>query len=180
MATTMPWGERVPDSRDPGFHLDIAAAMRASTDRWVAESLGGAGRPTIVCLCGSTRFYDEFMQANYELTMAGCIVLSVGFFWNNPQAHGEGVGLPDDPVTQAAVKEALDELHLRKIDLADMVVVINKGGYVGESTTREIRYAREHGKRVVKMFGEDPAAIEARGAELVRQYHPTLADQEGI
>jgi hypothetical protein len=109
----------------------------------------GPVRPPVVCLCGSTRFYEEFQRANYELTMAGMIVLSVGFFWNSPQLHGEGVGLPDDEDTRAAVKEALDELHLRKIDLADSVLVVSdEAGYVGESTTREIVYALDHGKPV--------------------------------
>jgi hypothetical protein len=110
-----------------------------------------ADRPTIVCLCGSTKFRDEFEQANYELTMAGAIVLSVGFYWNSPR-HGEGVGLPDDPAERAETKRRLDELHLRKIDLADLVVVVNPGGYVGESTAREVAYARSHGKRVLGMF----------------------------
>lgn len=42
----------------------------------------------------------------------------------------------------------LDAVHLRKIDLADRVLVVNPGGYVGESTTREIAYARGAGKPV--------------------------------
>lgn len=42
----------------------------------------------------------------------------------------------------------LDMLHLRKIDLADRVLVINPGGYIGESTSREIAYARANGKPV--------------------------------
>lgn len=95
-------------------------------------------RPTIVCLCGSTRFYKAFIAANYEETMKWRIVLSVGFY---PHAinemHGEGVGINDSE------KEALDELHKRKIDLADEVLILNVGGYVGESTLSEAIYAAQ-------------------------------------
>ncbi len=91
--------------------------------------------PEIVCLCGSTRFYDEFQRANYELTMAGNIVLTVGFYPHAPQAHGEGVGATSDE------KVALDDLHKRKIDLAHRVLVLDVGGYVGDSTRSEIDYA---------------------------------------
>lgn len=101
-------------------------------------------RPEIVVLCGSTRFYDEFQEANYKLTMQGKIVLTVGFY---PHAkaqsgHGEGVG------HNSAEKVALDELHKRKIDLADRVFVLNVGGYIGESTKSEIEYAIDHDKPI--------------------------------
>jgi hypothetical protein len=104
----------------------------------------GGDRPQIVCLCGSARFYDEFQQANYDLTMTGLIVLSVGFHPHAgaEQGHGEGVGHDSDE------KIALDELHKRKIDLADYVYVLNKGGYIGSSTRSEIDYALAHDKPV--------------------------------
>jgi hypothetical protein len=100
-------------------------------------------RPVIVCLCGSTRFYEAFQRANYDETMAGRIVLSVGFYpHSSEQAHGETIGITPEQ------KRALDELHLRKIDLADEVLILNVGGYIGESTARELAYARRHGKNV--------------------------------
>jgi len=106
-------------------------------------------RPKIVCLCGSTRFYEKFMEANYLETMAGRIVLSVGFFMHRPDtahgahgAHGETLGCTPEQ------KLALDELHKRKIDLCDEVYVLNVGGYIGESTRSEIEYADAHGKPV--------------------------------
>lgn len=101
-------------------------------------------RPEIVVLCGSTRFYDEFQQANYDLTMAGKIVLSVGFYPHAKAKHGHGEGVGHDSVE----KVALDELHKRKIDLADRVLVLNVGGYIGDSTRGEILYAREHDKDI--------------------------------
>lgn len=93
-------------------------------------------KPTIVCLCGSTRFYEQFQKANYDETMAGRIVLTVGFYpHSSEQAHGEKVGITNEQ------KAELDELHLRKIDLADEVFVINVNGYVGDSTLSEVAYA---------------------------------------
>lgn len=98
--------------------------------------------PQIICLCGSTRFYDAFMQANYELTCKGHIVLSVGFYVNNTGVHGEGVECDDQ------LKVKLDDLHKRKIDLADEVLVLNINGYIGSSTRSEIEWAEKTGKPV--------------------------------
>jgi hypothetical protein len=96
-----------------------------------------------VCLCGSTRFYEDFQRANYEETMAGNIVLSVGFYPHaQREMHGEQAGCTPEQ------KIALDELHKRKIDLADEVLVLNVGGYIGESTRSEIEYARKYGKQI--------------------------------
>lgn len=100
-------------------------------------------KPTIVCLCGSTRFHDAFLRANYEETLAGRIVLSVAFY---PDAvdgvHGETVGC------NLQQKSMLDDLHLRRIDLCDEILVLNVNGYIGESTARERDYAVSVGKRV--------------------------------
>lgn len=92
--------------------------------------------PPIVCLCGSTRFYDAFQKANYEETLAGKIVLSVGFYPHSAdRAHGGNVEC------DLETKIKLDELHKRKIDIADEVLVLNVGGYIGSSTRGEIEYA---------------------------------------
>ena len=95
-------------------------------------------RPEIVCLCGSMRFAEELRAANRDLTLAGVMVL----------APGELGGVGADAAPTAEQKTALDALHLRKIDLADRVLVVNPGGYVGESTSREIAHARAAGKPV--------------------------------
>ena len=100
-------------------------------------------RPRIVCLCGSTRFYPHFQRANYEQTMAGKIVLSVGFYMHaSEDAHGEQQGCSPEQ------KIALDELHKRKIDLCDEVLVLNVGGYIGLSTRSEIEYAQRIGRPI--------------------------------
>ena len=109
------------------------------------EMAGRQPMPAIVCLCGSTRFYDQFQQANYERTMAGEIVLSVGFYPHAKAVHGHGEGVGHD----SDEKTALDELHKRKIDLADYVLVVSdESGYFGDSTAGEIWYAVEQGKPV--------------------------------
>lgn len=107
-------------------------------------------RPTIVCLCGSTRFWRTFQQASLQETMEGRIVLSIGAASGADDEHFGN--LPRDEYDR--IKAMLDELHLRKIDLADEVLILNVGGYVGESTARELDYARRHGKRV--RFLEEP------------------------
>ena len=87
--------------------------------------------PKIVCLCGSTRFMKVFRQANLTETLAGKIVLSIGCNTKSDDA----LGLSTKDI------ERLKELHLRKIDLADEVYVLNVGGYIGSSTRKEIEYA---------------------------------------
>ncbi len=124
--------------------------------------------PTTVTLCGSTRFMDAFVKAARDETLAGKIVLSVGMF-----GHQEGIDMG------GPVKAALDQLHLRKVDACDEVLILNvlcprcpackawwkalqhetipfpacechagmeKAGYVGDSTRRELAYAQKLGK----------------------------------
>lgn len=99
--------------------------------------------PTIVCLCGSTRFMDAFFEAGWEFTLQGKIVLSVGVCKHVDADGGHGAeALGQD------VADRLDELHKRKIDLADEVFVLNVGGYIGDSTRSEIEYATEIGKPI--------------------------------
>jgi len=130
------------------------------TGRLAADD--SSARPVIVCLCGSTRFFNQFQLANYERTMTGEIVLSVGFYPHSIH-HGEGVGHDSD------AKRRLDELHLRKIDLADYVLVVSdSSGYFGQSTWREIDYARSHGKPVkfVHSNAQRRAALLTEGVPL--------------
>ena len=96
----------------------------------------------VITLCGSTRFKDEFMKAQRDLTLKGNIVISVGLFghaveWDNM-----------DEETINKTKEMLDDMHKRKIDMADEIFVINVGGYIGSSTKSEIEYATKTGKKV--------------------------------
>ena len=92
----------------------------------------------VTTLCGSTRFKQEFLDIQKRLTLEGRIVISVGLFGHSG----------DDEVWTEGTKEMLDRMHKKKIDMADGIFVINKGGYIGESTRSEIEYAKEHGKRI--------------------------------
>lgn len=85
----------------------------------------------VVTLCGSTRFKEQFLEVQKRLTLEGYIVISVGLFGHSG----------DEEVWQPGTKEMLDEMHLRKIDMADEIFVINVDGYIGESTRQEIAYA---------------------------------------
>ncbi|MER6374453.1 hypothetical protein ABT255_40220 [Streptomyces mirabilis] len=101
-----------------------------------------ASRPTIVVLCGSTRYWDQLAEANLYETAAGRIVLAPGC--NLKQPHP----LWADPTQTDRLKTVLGDLHLRKIDLADEVLVVNPDGYIGASTRSEIDYARKLGKAI--------------------------------
>lgn len=103
-----------------------------------------ADRPIVVCLCGSTRFWRAFQQAGLRETMDGKIVLSIGAASGTDDEHFGNLPRSD----YDRIKTMLDELHMRKIDMADEVLILNVGGYVGESTRRELAYARTLGKRV--------------------------------
>lgn len=100
--------------------------------------------PTIVCLCGSTRFWRTLQQAGLRETRDGKIVLSIGAASGTDDEHLGN--LPRDEYDR--IKANLDWLHLRKIDLADEVLILNVGGYIGESTRRELEYAKSLGKTI--------------------------------
>ncbi len=85
------------------------------------------------------------MEVQKRLTLEGNIVISVGLFGHSgDQEVWENM----DEGTLTRTKEMLDDMHKRKIDMADSIYVINVGGYIGESTKSEIEYAREHGKEI--------------------------------
>lgn len=101
-------------------------------------------QPTIVCLCGSTRFWRLFQQASLAETMDGKIVLSIGAASGTDDEHFGN--LPRHEYDR--IKTMLDQLHMRKIELADEVLILSVDHYIGESTARELAYARQLGKRV--------------------------------
>ncbi|MBR1435027.1 MAG: hypothetical protein IJ584_07935 [Bacteroidales bacterium] len=96
------------------------------------------GKYKVLTLCGSTRFKDAFLSAQKKLTLEGNIVISVGLFGHSG----------DYEVWTEGTKEMLDDMHKRKIDMADGIFVINVGGYIGESTRSEIDYALASGKTI--------------------------------
>jgi len=109
---------------------------------------GDAERPTITVLCGSTKFGPTaYREANLQLTVAGHIVLTIGC--DTKSDHDLDLAAQaSDGRTLDEVKTDLDDLHKRKIDLADEVLVLNVGGYIGDSTRSEIEYAEKIGRPV--------------------------------
>jgi hypothetical protein len=105
------------------------------TECWQSET------PKIICLCGSTKFKKEFEETELELTLEGKIVLTVGGFM-----HADVLAISEEQ------KRGLDRLHKRKIELSDMVLVLNVGGYIGESTMSEVEYAIRCRKPVVYKY----------------------------
>lgn len=104
------------------------------------------GKYKVITLCGSTRFKDEFMEAQKRLTLEGNIVISVGLFGHAGDAEA-WENMDEGALTKT--KEMLDDMHKRKIDMADEIYVINVGGYIGSSTKSEIEYAKAAGKEVL-------------------------------
>ena len=96
------------------------------------------GKYKVITLCGSTRFKDQFIEAQKNLTLQGNIVITVGLFGHS----GDSEALNEE------TKAMLDDIHKRKIDMSDEIFVINVGGYIGSSTKSEIEYAIAHGKKV--------------------------------
>lgn len=99
----------------------------------------------VITLCGSTRFKDQFMETQKRLTLQGNIVISVGLFGHSGDSE---VWENMDEGTLTKTKEMLDDMHKRKIDMADEIFVINVNRYIGDSTKSEIEYAKKHGKKV--------------------------------
>ncbi len=110
------------------------------------------GRHEVVTLCGSTRFKEDFQKAQESLTLAGKLVISLGFF-----EHAEGKTI--SPETEAL----LAEIHRQRIDMSDSIFVINRDDYIGKSTASEIEYARAAGKTVKFMF---PHGLESQTGDL--------------
>jgi hypothetical protein len=105
---------------------------------------GRKRKTRIVCISGSTRFLDQMAVAAWELEKKGVIAIGPHLL---PMSY-PGVRASHQAEAEG-VRAVLDELHLRKIDLADLVYVVNVGGYIGESTRKELKYARKVGKPIV-------------------------------
>ena len=99
----------------------------------------------VITLCGSTKFKEEFLRVQKELTLKGYIVISVGLFGHSGDSE---VWENMNEGTLTKTKEMLDDMHKRKIDMSDEIFVINVGGYIGESTKSEIEYAKSNNKKV--------------------------------
>lgn len=91
----------------------------------------------VITLCGSTKFKEQFEKANAYLTLQGNIVLSLGFF-----EQSEGIKITEEQA------ELFEQMHYEKINMSDEIFVIDVNGYIGNSTRKEIEYAKLHGKLI--------------------------------
>ena len=107
----------------------------------------------MVCLCGSTRFKDQFRVAELRESLRGRVVLSLPAF-----SQADGISFSDDEVA------VLAELHQRKIELADEILVIDVDGYIGEQTQIEVAFAVSRGKRVRYLSKESGTSRETSDA----------------
>lgn len=130
--------------------MDGLELWRDKFARGMVRNFAPPDFPVIVCLCGSTRFMEAWQAANLSETLAGRIVLSIGC---NTKSDADLQRLGE---LTPEKKAELDDLHKRKIDLADEILVLNVGGYVGASTRSEVRYALSKGKAVRWL---EPAAV---------------------
>lgn len=120
----------------------------------------------VITLCGSTRFKNEFLQAQKELTLDGYIVLSVGLFGH----AGDGeVWEGFDENTLTRTKIMLDDMHKEKIRMADSIFVVNPNGYIGNSTWSEICYAKMLHKEIQFMCPIETNLIEAMVERHIRE-----------
>lgn len=142
--------------------------ITTTTDRVLIRGFGGS-RPTIVTLCGSTRFGEEFRRQNLRLTIEGYAVLSIGC---DTKSDADLFGVED----LQTLKVRLDQLHRRKIDLADEVLILNVGGYIGDSTRKEIAYALGRGKIVRYLEPVDAHPVQAQEVETVCDPRAWLVD----
>ena len=116
----------------------------------------------VVTICGSTKFKDEILKAARELTLQGHIVLMPAIF-----EHADNEELtPEDKVR-------LDNLHREKINMSDAIFVINKDGYIGESTFGEIDWA-DRMKKKIYFLEEIPGATTKENEEGAKEEVPSV------
>ncbi len=133
------------------------------------DPLGVSEKPKIVVMCGSSRFCDIMAVAKW-LIERDELAITMGL-------HLLPVWYPDCPDHHLAEHEccnlAMDELHLRKIDLADEVFVVNFDGYIGDSTKREISYAESKSVKVryftSDYIGQAVLKLIIKGTEQLRK-----------
>ncbi|WP_324290275.1 hypothetical protein [Streptomyces antarcticus] len=132
-----------PPHKRPGHDLQAAALIAATpASALLGPRTDSRDRPKVVTLCGSTSFWRELGEANFRETVAGHVVLAPGC--DMKKAHP----LWEEPAAAEELKAALDALHRWKIRACDEVLVVNTGGYIGDSTRAEIAYAHQLGRPV--------------------------------
>ena len=125
---------------DPCNFPNCSYGIEAASAQVTMEPAPSKEKPSrkVITLCGSTRFKNEFLEMLEILTLCGWVVLLPGYF-----GHCARFPVSDE------VKESLDALHKKKIDMSDAIYVLNIDGYIGESTRSEIEYAILNNKEII-------------------------------
>ena len=118
--------------------------MQAINTRIALDRILGIDRPKIICLCGSSRFITSFAVLAWEFEKEGAITLGLHLLPNSYSIDN----IPNHLAEHENVASKMDALHLRKIDISDLVFIVNVNGYIGKSTANEIRYAENLGKPI--------------------------------
>lgn len=136
------WFAAIAKTKASGHELPLNYDYRVSIE--YRPIISSQKRPTIVTLCGGTRFSEAYQKANLEETLAGRIVLTIGCDMRTDKELFEGKTQEE----LIEIKHRLDDLHLWKVELADEVLILSEKGYIGESTARELEYARSLAKKI--------------------------------
>ncbi len=124
----------------------------------------------IITLCGSTKFMQEYNEVNLELSLKDWVILTVGAF-----THSDEELLKSGKINEEA-KKKFDKLHMEKIGISQAIVVINKNGYIGESTTNELKHALKLGKKIY-WYDSSPQNIPDRlYSNEINNWHALLED----
>ena len=89
----------------------------------------------IVTICGSMRFKDKMIEIAKDLEIKNKYVVIQCVYSDNKFSEDE--------------QSILADLHYKKIDISDAIFVVNVDGYIGNSTNKEIEYAKNLGKEVM-------------------------------
>jgi len=130
---------------------EVAANVKKLEDRITILEKPIQEKPKIVVLCGSSRYVGEMAVCAWIIERdEGSVAMGLHLL---PWWYSVG-DIPDHLAEHEGVADAMDELHLRKIDLADEVFIVNKNDYIGDSTLREIEYAQSLGK-ILRWYMQD-------------------------
>lgn len=104
-------------------------------------------KPPVIALVGDTRRRQDFDQAALELEMAGWVVLMPGVWADDLD---RGYGKPEQEWQRDGVEEALREITLRKVEIADSVLVVARDQW----TPTIVAHARRLHKTVTALDGD--------------------------
>jgi hypothetical protein len=86
-----------------------------------------------ITLCGSGKFETQFKNWNKRLSLGGHVVYGMSTYASE-QGGSKDWFTPEQ-------KLMLDAVHMGKIQNSEAVLILNVGGYIGESTRREMDFA---------------------------------------